>query len=33
MSERAAIALGSNIDNPEAQVRRAFEEIAELPGT
>ena len=33
MSERAAIALGSNIENPEAQVRRAFEEIAELPGT
>jgi 2-amino-4-hydroxy-6-hydroxymethyldihydropteridine diphosphokinase len=33
MSERAAIALGSNMENPEAQVRRAFEEIAELPGT
>jgi 2-amino-4-hydroxy-6-hydroxymethyldihydropteridine diphosphokinase len=33
MSERAAIALGSNIENPEAQVRRAFEEIAELPDT
>jgi 2-amino-4-hydroxy-6-hydroxymethyldihydropteridine diphosphokinase len=33
MSERAAIALGSNMENPEAQVRRAFEEIAELPDT
>lgn len=33
MSERAAIALGSNIDDPEAQVTRAFEEIAALPGT
>ena len=32
MSEavRAAIALGSNIDDPEAQVRRAFDEIAAL---
>jgi 2-amino-4-hydroxy-6-hydroxymethyldihydropteridine diphosphokinase len=33
VSERVAIALGSNIDNPEAQVTRAFEEIAALPGT
>ena len=33
MSERVAIALGSNIDDPEAQVRRAFDEIAALPGT
>ena len=33
MSERAAIALGSNIENPEAQVARAFDEIAALPGT
>ena len=30
---RAAIALGSNIDDPEAHVRRAFDEIAALPGT
>lgn len=30
---RAAIALGSNLDDPEAQVRRAFDEIAALPGT
>ncbi len=29
----AAIALGSNLDDPEAQVRRAFDEIAALPGT
>jgi len=33
VSERVAIALGSNIDDPEAQVRRAFDEIAALPGT
>jgi 2-amino-4-hydroxy-6-hydroxymethyldihydropteridine diphosphokinase len=33
VSERAAIALGSNIDDPEAQVTRAFDEIARLPGT
>ena len=33
MSERAAIALGSNIEDPEAQVTRAFDEIAALPGT
>ena len=30
---RAAIALGSNIDDPERQVRTAFDEIATLPGT
>jgi 2-amino-4-hydroxy-6-hydroxymethyldihydropteridine diphosphokinase len=30
---RAAIALGSNIQDPEAQVRRAFDEIAGLPRT
>jgi 2-amino-4-hydroxy-6-hydroxymethyldihydropteridine diphosphokinase len=30
---RAAIALGSNLQDPEAQVRRAFEEIAALPQT
>ena len=29
----AAIALGSNLDDPEAQVRRGFDEIAALPGT
>jgi 2-amino-4-hydroxy-6-hydroxymethyldihydropteridine diphosphokinase len=29
----AAIALGSNLDDPEAQVRRGFEEIAALPDT
>ena len=33
MSERAAIALGSNIEDPEAQVARAFDEIAALPQT
>ena len=33
MSVRAAIALGSNIEDPEAQVSRAFDEIAALPGT
>jgi 2-amino-4-hydroxy-6-hydroxymethyldihydropteridine diphosphokinase len=30
---RAVIALGSNIEDPVAQVRRAFDEIAALPGT
>ena len=30
---RAAIALGSNLQDPEAQVRRGFDEIAALPGT
>lgn len=29
----AAIALGSNLDDPEAQVRRGFDEIAALPET
>ena len=33
MSEGAVIALGSNIENPEAQVTRAFDEIATLPQT
>jgi 2-amino-4-hydroxy-6-hydroxymethyldihydropteridine diphosphokinase len=33
MSERAAIALGSNIENPQAQVTQAFDEIAALPET
>ncbi len=30
---RAVIALGSNIEDPERQVRQAFDEIAALPGT
>jgi len=30
---KAAVALGSNLEDPEAQVRRGFEEIAALPGT
>ena len=30
---RAAIALGSNIEDPEAQVRRGFAELAELAQT
>lgn len=30
---RAVVALGSNLDDPEAQVRRAFDEIAALPDT
>ena len=29
----AAIALGSNLNDPEAQVRRGFDEIAALPQT
>jgi 2-amino-4-hydroxy-6-hydroxymethyldihydropteridine diphosphokinase len=33
VSERVAIALGSNMDDPVAQVTRAFDEIAALPGT
>ena len=33
MTERAAIALGSNIEDPEAQVTRAFDELDALPGT
>jgi 2-amino-4-hydroxy-6-hydroxymethyldihydropteridine diphosphokinase len=30
---RAVLGLGSNLDDPEAQVRRAFDEIAMLPAT
>ena len=30
---RAAVALGSNLEDPEAQVQRGFEEIAALPQT
>jgi 2-amino-4-hydroxy-6-hydroxymethyldihydropteridine diphosphokinase len=30
---RAAIGLGSNIDDPERQVRTAFDDIAAMPGT
>ena len=30
---RAAVALGSNLENPEAQVERGFEELAALPKT
>jgi len=30
---RAAVALGSNLQEPEAQVRRGFEELAALPAT
>jgi 2-amino-4-hydroxy-6-hydroxymethyldihydropteridine diphosphokinase len=30
---RAAVALGSNLEDPEAQVRRAFGELATLPQT
>ncbi|HEY2627881.1 MAG TPA: 2-amino-4-hydroxy-6-hydroxymethyldihydropteridine diphosphokinase [Usitatibacter sp.] len=30
---RAAIALGSNMDDPEAQVLRGFDEIGKLPQT
>ena len=30
---RAAIALGSNLDNPEAHVMRGFDDIAALPRT
>ena len=33
MSVRAAIALGSNLEDPEAQVRRGFDDIAALPKT
>ena len=33
MSARAAIALGSNIDDPEAHVKRAFDDLAALPRT
>jgi 2-amino-4-hydroxy-6-hydroxymethyldihydropteridine diphosphokinase len=30
---RAAVALGSNLDDPEGQVRRGFEELASMPQT
>lgn len=30
---RVAIALGSNLDHPEAHVTRGFDDIAALPGT
>ena len=30
---RAAIALGSNLDHPEAHVTRGFDDLAALPGT
>ena len=30
---RAAVALGSNLEDPEAQVRKGFDEIAALPET
>ena len=30
---RAAIALGSNLEDPEAQLQRAFGELEALPGT
>ena len=30
---RAVIALGSNLDGPEARVRRAFDEVGSLPST
>jgi len=33
VSVRAAVALGSNIDDPEDHVNRAFDEIANLPET
>ncbi len=33
MTVRAAIALGSNLDDPEAHVTRGFEDIAALPET
>jgi 2-amino-4-hydroxy-6-hydroxymethyldihydropteridine diphosphokinase len=33
VSVRAAVALGSNIDDPESHVNRAFDEIASLPQT
>ena len=33
MSVRAAVALGSNLDDPERHVTRAFDELAALPGT
>lgn len=30
---KAVVALGSNLDDPEAQVRRGFDELAALPQT
>lgn len=30
---RAAIALGSNLDDPEAHVKRGFDDLGALPGT
>ncbi|HQR50729.1 MAG TPA: 2-amino-4-hydroxy-6-hydroxymethyldihydropteridine diphosphokinase [Methylophilaceae bacterium] len=33
MSHRAFIALGSNLQDPAAQVKRALQELAEVPGT
>ena len=30
---RAVVALGSNLEGPEARVRKAFEELGALPGT
>lgn len=30
---RAFIALGSNLDDPESRIKRAFEELAELPAS
>jgi 2-amino-4-hydroxy-6-hydroxymethyldihydropteridine diphosphokinase len=30
---RAAIALGSNLDDPEAHVQRGFDDLGALPGT
>jgi 2-amino-4-hydroxy-6-hydroxymethyldihydropteridine diphosphokinase len=33
MTVRAVIALGSNLDGPEAHVRRAFDEVGALPRT
>jgi 2-amino-4-hydroxy-6-hydroxymethyldihydropteridine diphosphokinase len=30
---RAVVALGSNLEDPEAQVRRGFKELAEVPQT
>ena len=32
-ASRAFIALGSNLDDPASQIRRAFEELAELPSS
>jgi len=32
-STKAFIGLGANLGDPEAQVRRAFAALAELPGT